>query len=356
MSHYTEAAKLLHVEDACFDPTKFELSRDVSPVQLDAEKFQSSVWRFGKTKADFALEYRKFLAHACSTHMLINACVTNIHLADDGKTVKHLDVRTVSGNTGKIDAKIIILATGGIETPRLLLTSRQQFTNGVGNASDHVGKWFMEHPHVSIEGVEIANELECREWTGVTRSNDGRKFIRCLGLSPEYQSKYCVLNARAHLFRTPAMAEDAPPKIGLFFEQAPNPASRVTLTKNTDALGMPRVLLNWEMSALDRYSHKVFGKYLVEEFLRNGIARQTGPIDLSEEILYSNHQLGTTRMSKNPNDGVVDPNCKVHDIANLYIAGGSVFPTVSWANPTLTVLALTLRLAAHLSEKALHRT
>ena len=109
--------------------------------------------------------------------------------------------------------------------------------------------------------------------------------------------------------------------------------------------------LHWELSEIDRRSHRIFGDLLADCLLRNGIGMLTGSVGVSDEILHSNHQLGTTRMSKHPRDGVVDENCKVHGIDNLYIAGGSVLPTVSWANPTVTVLALTLRLARHLVDK-----
>ena len=137
----------------------------------------------------------------------------------------------------------------------------------------------------------------------------------------------------------------------MFFEQAPNPNSRLTLTKDTDALGLPRVRLHWELSELDRRSYRVLGEQLADEFLRRGTAIRTGSVYISDEILHSNHQLGTTRMSHHPRDGVVNPNCKVHGISNLYVAGGSVFPTVSWANPTVTVLALAIRLSQHLVKK-----
>jgi choline dehydrogenase-like flavoprotein len=63
------------------------------------------------------------------------------------------------------------------------------------------------------------------------------------------------------------------------------------------------------------------------------------------------HHLGTTRMSLDPSQGVVDPTSRMHGIANLYVAGGSVFPTSGSANPTLTIVALALRLAAHLQQR-----
>ena len=70
--------------------------------------------------------------------------------------------------------------------------------------------------------------------------------------------------------------------------------------------------------------------------------------DLTEATAGGWHQMGTTRMSSNPRAGVVDADCRVHSVANLYVAGSSVFPTYGTANPTMTLLALTLRLADHL--------
>ena len=62
------------------------------------------------------------------------------------------------------------------------------------------------------------------------------------------------------------------------------------------------------------------------------------------------HHMGTTRMHSDPKQGVVDPNCQVHDVANLYIAGPSVFPTGGYANPILTIVALSVRLADHIKK------
>ena len=70
-----------------------------------------------------------------------------------------------------------------------------------------------------------------------------------------------------------------------------------------------------------------------------------------EVAMSSHHNMGTTRMNENPRLGVVDPNCKVHGISNLFMAGGSVFPTGGFANPTLTLIALAIRLADHLKDK-----
>ena len=353
--HYPEAARCLHVTDACFDPNAYEACGEHINSQLDGNHFIPGIWRFGDSKADFADENRHFLERSRSIDVLTNGCVTEIHLADDGQSVSSLTVRTLAGTSGTIRAKYFILAAGGIETPRLMLASRARCPEGVGNAHDQVGRWFMEHPHVSIEGIEMTPNPALANWTGVARTGDGRNFTYCAGLYAGAQERLGVLNARAHFYRTPAMDEDAAPRVGLFFEQDPNPDSRLTLTREQDGFGMPRVHLHWTLSDTDKRSHRIVCDLLASDLLSKGFAVRTGAIRVSDEILYSNHQLGTTRMSRNPRGGVVDENCRVHGIENLYIAGGSVFPTVSWANPTVTVLALTLRLAQHLVEKLGYR-
>src|ERR1700733_10189001 len=140
-------------------------------------------------------------------------------------------------------------------------------------------------------------------------------------------------------------------------EQAPNPESRVELSESRDCLDMRRLRLDWCLTELDWRTYEMTASLLAAEFERIGAGQLTGPIeriaDDNTRILHSNHQLGTTRMSDDRQQGVVDRNCRVHDLSNLYILGGSVFPTVSWANPTFTLLALTFRCADHLRSEIL---
>jgi choline dehydrogenase-like flavoprotein len=136
-------------------------------------------------------------------------------------------------------------------------------------------------------------------------------------------------------------------------EQAPNPASRVLLGTERDALGMPVARLEWRLSELDHHTVKVAATRMVEAFGASGVARLQIPIDLDATDWPSNmgcswHHCGTTRMHADPKQGVVDANCKVHGMENFYIAGSSVFTTNAKGNPTLTLVTLSLRLADHL--------
>jgi choline dehydrogenase-like flavoprotein len=136
-------------------------------------------------------------------------------------------------------------------------------------------------------------------------------------------------------------------------EQAPNPASRVRLGEQRDRLGMPHAVLEWRLTDLDRHSIEVAVEELVKAFGGANLAKLHTPLELRTQgwpanIPISWHHCGTTRMSADPKRGVVDADGRVHGIDNLYITGSSVFPTNGNGNPTLTVVALALRLADHL--------
>jgi choline dehydrogenase-like flavoprotein len=136
-------------------------------------------------------------------------------------------------------------------------------------------------------------------------------------------------------------------------EQAPNPESRVTLDHPRDAFGLNRVKLDWRMLPLDRRTAVRSEEIIGEELQRLGIGT-LAPLDPAEiEGWPANleggwHQIGTTRADDDPKRGVVDADGKMHGMANLFVAGSSVFPTAGAAPPTLTIVAMALRLAAHL--------
>jgi choline dehydrogenase-like flavoprotein len=139
-------------------------------------------------------------------------------------------------------------------------------------------------------------------------------------------------------------------------EHAPIPDSRVTLARETDALGMPRLRVDIRFSEADEQTVIQFHRLLAGHLKDRGLGRlvydeQCLRSQVKEQVTHFNsraHHLGTTRMSADPAAGVVDPDCRVHGVKNLYVASSSVFPTGGHANPTLTLLALTLRLAEHL--------
>ncbi len=136
-------------------------------------------------------------------------------------------------------------------------------------------------------------------------------------------------------------------------EQSPNPDSRLTLTEARDAYGMRRLRVDWRVNDVDLESLKRSYALLARELERTGVGRlDYDPDEVAAKALaegaYGGHHLGATRMAADPRLGVVDTDCRVHGMDDLYVASGSVLPTSSQANPTLTILALSLRLGDRL--------
>ncbi|MBE1161954.1 GMC family oxidoreductase [Dyella sp. 7MK23] len=156
------------------------------------------------------------------------------------------------------------------------------------------------------------------------------------------------------LRRRPTVRSNRVELIG-YFEQAPNPDSRITLAHERDPLGLPKVCADWRITALDRHTYRMAASVFGAELARVSGGSYQPAAWLSDDdnataqVHTTAHHLGTTRMADDPRQGVVDRQCRVHGIDNLHIAGSSVFPTGGWAFPTFTVVALALRLADRLS-------
>ncbi len=143
-------------------------------------------------------------------------------------------------------------------------------------------------------------------------------------------------------------------------EQVPHPASRVSLGDTVDALGLRRLRVDWRHQPQDIDSLARTLDWIAAEFARTGAGRlrfrrETLEEDLLRHGAYGGHHIGTARMGLDPRTSVVDAQCRVHSVRNLFVAGSAVFPTASQANPTLTLVALSLRLAQHLASRLLPR-
>ena len=179
---------------------------------------------------------------------------------------------------------------------------------------------FGEHLHNIFSGID--------EFTVTVYRNIKKRVLRVLD------------KQRIRLFRLSNMSE-----------QSPNPESRVTLGSDRDSLGQRRVRLDWRLTSFDIESAKRSQEILDKELRHSGLGRLY--IELNDKtpphrIKGGWHHMGTTRMHTDPEKGVVDENCCVHGIHNLFIDGPSVFPTSGYANPSLTIVALAVRLADHI--------
>jgi choline dehydrogenase-like flavoprotein len=155
-----------------------------------------------------------------------------------------------------------------------------------------------------------------------------------------------IINSKANLY-----------SIDFHAEQYPNYSSRVLLDDRVDALGMPRIKIDWRYLPEDVHTVSRSLAILAGDFASSGV----GTLDYDPALVesemtrygaYGGHHIGTARMGSDPRSSVVDADCRLHTVGNLYVAGSAVFATSSQANPTLTIVALALRLAAHLRKLA----
>jgi choline dehydrogenase-like flavoprotein len=308
--------------------------------------------------------------------------------------VRELITRNLEGKSCRVRAKKYILACGTIQNSRLLLASNSQLPAGVGNGHDRVGRYFMEHLEIDSGELWLFKPFP----TDLYFQRHGETFSNAeVAFTGEAQKRNKMLNGTISLVSLP-MGKHQKPRMEIWqnkdpriskdsvsadwaearekskletgaiesafqlitrLEQAPNPNSRVTLSPDKDALGMPKAHLHWALSPLDKQSLRTMYQLLGKEFGRLGMGRvRLKPFlyDPADDTFpeYTNggwHHMGTTRMHDDPKKGVVNADCRVHGVHNLYVAGAGCFPTAGAANPTLTLTALSLRLSDHLKGK-----
>jgi choline dehydrogenase-like flavoprotein len=406
MPYYREAQTFNELGAWGYDDSIWSrFGMDAPPV--DREKLMTYFWQF----ADVPVRYgAKFMSEDLRERIdvLLMANATDIRLDTSGKAVEAVEVKSLNGKSALIKARQFVLACGGIENPRLLLASNSVQTKGIGNDRDLVGRYFMEHPHVSVgrlvgpglsdwmehyntfyidkvkyqPGAQVTPDLRRAlnianvvvEFFPVEDPNAGLSALRRLRDAVSADNRdwarmgedlwRVVVDLddvarqawRRIVQNRGAMASFSSLDLLVRSEQTPNPASRVLLVDERDALGMPRAGLEWRLNEIDSLTVKAAVDVVAAEAGRLGIGRvkllesvEAG--DWMAEMVGGWHHMGTTRMADDASRGVVDRNCRVHGIDNLYIAGSSVFTTGGFTNPTLTIVALAYRLADHLKTR-----
>ncbi|MEM8787561.1 MAG: GMC family oxidoreductase [Pseudomonadota bacterium] len=325
---------------------------------------------------NFAGQYLGTLRDAPGIHLVLNANVTGLTLDTETAAVTGAEFRTLADQRYSVRAKDFVLAMGGLENSRFLLTQNAAHGDCLGNRRSMVGRCFMEHPTVWNGSYFITKRLysHSRYWE---LERLVRRQTPTLVLSPSaaHQRAAGLLNAAVH-FNRMANRPLADRQVrgsefiaGLSFgedyfftgetwttgEQVPNQDSRITLSDRTDRFGLPRLALDWRLKQIDLDSLREATLEAAKTLIRSGLGRMQidkAFLETPEDIVTgSSHHMGGTRMSETDATGVVDANCKVHGCANLYVAGSSVFATGGFANPTFTILQLALRLGDHLSAK-----
>lgn len=400
-SFYIRATEVVEVEPYEFDAETWRPGLK-GLLEYDRTKFADRLWHYSPPTR-FGERYREDLDRAKSVRVLLNANVVDVVLNDAASAVIGFKLKALGGKEATVRARTYVLAGGGIENPRVMLMSDGVMPMGIGNGNDLVGRFFQEHACPLLAYGVPPPDLECFRpyYQGTrTRIDIGEAVLRIhLGPTEALQRERRLRsgtiamgfgNHRAKgflAFREArqavrerdlgqlgesllTMARDLDGLVeGMYFrltdkqavwftsnvEQEPNPLSRVTLDRERDALGCPQAVLDWRLTAGDKAAVRTIMRLLAEELSRSRIARvriDDWLLDESlewKDLVGEYHHIGTTRMSDDPKSGVVDRDCKVNGIANLYVAGSSVFSTSGYANPTMTIVALALRLADHLN-------
>jgi choline dehydrogenase-like flavoprotein len=362
-------------------------------LPLDPSRVRTSVEWFGDA-GPFVGRCLPDLRQAAGVTVLHHANASDLEEHADGDRIARLRVDCMNGIRHWVRAEVYVLAAGGIENPRLLLASNGSRPAGLGNAHDVVGRYFMDH--LLVRGVFVPADRRLFEDCSlydVRTSADGRTMGCKLNLTADLQEREGLLNAalklEARIPRRP-LAKFAgtyarlmlrnrqlrpslrgwstlPGNAGRFsefsvylqIELAPHPDNRVRLSAERDRLGRPLPTVRWKWDELTRRSVTRTSQLLTECFAQAGLGRLELPRSDPPPLPHRegcNHHMGATRMHPDPRAGVVDADCRVHGVENLYVAGSSVFPTGGYANSTLTIVALAIRLADHLRARLRSRS
>ena len=310
----------------------------------------------------FGVRYRQDLEDAEDVACALDATLVKLQVAENA--VDQALLTSSDGVQFQVAADFHVLAMGAVENARTLLHS------GIGNGSGFVGRCFSDHigrnvgtallsfdnryfrhsaqngsqhlpimPHLSLSG-ETLNEMELPNCGFIMRRSGTVPDAHDADVQQQLDR---LLETNTQLCRVIARIENTP-----------NPDSRITLTNESDGYGVPRVALNWQVNAFDFKSMQ-----RLCALLGPLVGQAGGRVNIDYPLgqgphppgTFQAHHMGTTRMNADPDSGVVNAELRCHEVANLYMAGSSVFPTFGFANPTLTIVALCLRLAAHLRQR-----
>ncbi len=387
--YYMRAQKNLELGPYNYDWKSWQKNDpDLQPLMKDESVVWNKLWQFSPPTR-FGTKYRDTILSAKNVHLYTYANVVDITANEHASAIEHVTAKNYTGKEYTVKAKHFILACCSVQNARVLLACNKQVPKGLGNDHDNVGRYFMEHLEIKSAELWLTHPNPLKLYN----LNYGSTKARCeLAITKEHQAKHKILNGTSSL--TPLLvaqamkpmikvwntedpqknlqqamagfgemgkvAQSAKPdtllrSYELFtrIEQAPNPDSRVTLDAEKDSLGMPRATLHWVLTPLEKHSIRKIYELIGQQIGRAG----TGRVKMMEYLRDENdttwpgftgggwHHMGTTRMSSDPKDGVVDANCKVHGIANLHVAGSSCYATAAAPNPTLTLVALSLRLS-----------
>jgi choline dehydrogenase-like flavoprotein len=385
--YYAKAQPILQLGQARYEDSErvaselkaqlpISMQGDIEPVLFE----MSPPTRMGEM-------YRAEIERADTVVAYLNLTVTDIGVSDDANRVTALTLARDGAGTVQLTARHVVLAGGGMSNPQMLLCADGQVRGGLGNARDQVGRYFAEHPiligygavlsfgepaggpfafsdiqhgpqryRLAFQPSEAIRAAGGRLSALITIEPPGPVFDPVKGGFTTWDPRWYGAEEDVRAIMAVQGATSARVHVlNAGIETRPNADSRITLTDKRDRFGMRQIRFDWKLTAADLEDYLAnladFGRALMKSGA--GIvrvapdARDRWPA----ETAWGHHHMGATRMGDDPATSVCDRDCRVHGIANLWLAGSSVFTTPGACNPTLTIVALALRLADRLKQE-----
>lgn len=399
-AYYDAAERWLDVSGRGYGEQRWMEHPRLPPLPWDPEHLLHDFTEY-TPQPSLAQRHRTRLRHHDAVHVVLNATATRILL--DGERVCGVEVRGPDGQQARVGVQHLVVACGALESARLLQLSDPAGI-GLGTGRQHTGRYLQDHPIIRTAEV-LSPDYRVLQDRYVVLHRQGRRLFPKVRLAPTAQERHRLLDATAvfvHEHTSPALtaarglvlaarARRRPERplhdvvaalrgavpvlstayrrnvqglataqrpahvwLQLWLEQAPDPDRRVTLGAGRDALGLRQAHVDWSCRDQELETSRLMTRWIGSDLERMGVAtlRELAPMrdDTAwrRSVSDAAHPAGTTRLSRSPREGVVDLDLQVHGTAGLYVVGGSVFPTSGYANPTLTIVALALRLAEHL--------
>jgi choline dehydrogenase-like flavoprotein len=322
----------------------------------------------------FAERFRSEIEESDRIALVLNTSVRSLN--GNGTAITGLNLWADGADRGSYSTDYYVPCTGGLENSRLLLWSNELTNGAVAPHARALGRYWMEHPQFEGGNAILADEEEFP-------TDDAGEAFFSPTLAAMEQRK--ILNFGIRLIKMPyhgmkslvadlaCIAPDTAEWVSESFgqrlhcaaqlyvgwEQSPVASNRVTLSRDAfDAAGTPRIELHWKKGEIERRTIaegiRLFGETMVAKNLGRAKLADwiaTGADYPADQELAGHHHMGGTRMHDDPAKGVVDRDCRVHGISNLYVGGSSVFTTSGQCNPTTTIVALACRLGDHLARE-----
>ncbi|MCP4182784.1 MAG: GMC family oxidoreductase, partial [Hyphomicrobiales bacterium] len=340
------------------DLSYFTEKLDMPALKLDSNRLKTAVYN-QSPPTRLGQKYRSELEKSENITVYLNANLQQLEKSDSNNHIHLAKIACIDGPRFEVQAKIFILATGGMENARLLLLSQAASSTGLGINHELVGKYFMDHILLR-PGADISfsqQQLDLRIYHSLHKIAVGQMF-GVMAASKAVMQKEKLRNFRIHLVRARPRFERPIARIAstlddpnnthhdteqadfgsialhLVLEPTPNHSSQLSLDPSSpDLFGQAQLLVDWQIEKDDlRNAHRAL-QLAALEFGRLGLGRAWGAIfrdshQWPKNLEAGRHHCGTTRMSELAQAGVVDNQCLCHGLSNLYVAGSSVFPTI----------------------------